>query len=134
MNGWMDGLTPLYLTSSPAVGAAWKQWPGTSPDYLLRRHGVTRAWQRREISNYEYLMALNTVAGRSFNDLSQYPVFPWVLADYTSPTLDLGDATVYRDLSKPMGAVNQERWKEFEERCVNGSVGWGRPLTCRSRS
>jgi hypothetical protein len=53
------------------AGAAWKQWPGTSPDYLLRRHGVTQAWQRREISNYDYLMALNTIGGRSFNDLSQ---------------------------------------------------------------
>lgn len=30
----------------------------------------------------------------------QYPVLPWVLADYSSPTIDLSDPTVYRDLSK----------------------------------
>lgn len=29
-------------------------------------------------------MHLNTLAGRSYNDLMQYPVFPWVLADYQS--------------------------------------------------
>ena len=29
-------------------------------------------------------MYLNREANRSFNDLSQYPVFPWVIADYTS--------------------------------------------------
>ena len=29
-------------------------------------------------------MYLNTVAGRTYNDYMQYPVFPWVLADYTS--------------------------------------------------
>lgn len=29
-------------------------------------------------------MHLNTVAGRTYNDYMQYPVFPWVLADYTS--------------------------------------------------
>lgn len=29
-------------------------------------------------------MHLNTVAGRTYNDLMQYPVFPWVLADYQS--------------------------------------------------
>ena len=29
-------------------------------------------------------MHLNTLAGRSYNDLMQYPVFPWVLADYVS--------------------------------------------------
>lgn len=41
-------------------------------------------WQKREISNFEYLMYLNTLAGRTYNDYMQYPVFPWVLADYTS--------------------------------------------------
>ena len=29
-------------------------------------------------------MHLNTLAGRSYNDLMQYPVFPWVLSDYES--------------------------------------------------
>ena len=44
-------------------------------------------WQRHEISNYDYLMYLNIMGHRSFNDLTQYPVFPWVIADYSSPTL-----------------------------------------------
>lgn len=46
----------------------------------------TRRWLRREISNFEYLMRLNRLAGRTYNDLSQYYVFPWVLADYSSDT------------------------------------------------
>ena len=29
---------------------------------------------QREISNFEYLIQLNTIAGRTYNDLSQYPV------------------------------------------------------------
>lgn len=62
---------------------------------------LLKAWQRRRISNFEYLMGLNTLAGRSFNDLCQYPVFPWVLSDYTSEELDLTDEKVYRDLKKP---------------------------------
>ncbi len=40
--------------------------------------------QKGEISNFQYLMALNTLAGRSYNDLMQYPIFPWILADYES--------------------------------------------------
>ena len=32
----------------------------------------------------QYLMELNLAAGRSLSDLTQYPVFPWVLKDYTS--------------------------------------------------
>ena len=41
------------------------------------------------MSNFDYLMALNTIAGRSFNDLCQYPIMPWVIAQYTEDTLDL---------------------------------------------
>ncbi|KAJ1621009.1 BEACH domain-containing protein, partial [Pavlovales sp. CCMP2436] len=61
-------------------------------------------WERREISNFEYLLRLNTLAGRSYHDLNQYPVMPWVLADYDSEKLDLSNPASFRDLSKPMGA------------------------------
>lgn len=44
-------------------------------------------FQRGEISNFQYLMHLNTLAGRSYNDLMQYPVFPWILADYDSEVI-----------------------------------------------
>lgn len=67
-------------------------------------------------SNFDYLMHLNREAGRSFKDLSQYPVMPWVLADYTSPTLDLADPAVYRDLSRPVGALNPRRLADFQQR------------------
>ncbi|XP_035387227.1 WD repeat- and FYVE domain-containing protein 4 isoform X2 [Electrophorus electricus] len=73
-------------------------------------------WQKGEISNFEYLMHLNTLAGRTYNDLMQYPVFPWVLADYQSETLDLSSAATFRDLSKPMGAQTQKRREKFIER------------------
>ena len=66
-------------------------------------------WQRREMSNLEYLMELNALAGRTYSDLMQYPVVPWVVADYTSKQLDLGDPRVFRDLSKPVGALNPAR-------------------------
>lgn len=61
---------------------------------------MTEKWVKREISNFDYLMFLNTIAGRSYNDLSQYHVFPWILSDYSSETLDLQDVSIYRDLSK----------------------------------
>ena len=61
-------------------------------------------------------MILNTMAGRSYNDLTQYPVFPWVLADYHSKKIDLNLRSSYRDLSKPMGALGEKRAKEFRSR------------------
>ncbi|XP_076599423.1 WD repeat- and FYVE domain-containing protein 4 isoform X1 [Chaetodon auriga] len=73
-------------------------------------------WQRGEISNFEYLMQLNTIAGRTYNDLMQYPVFPWILADYHSETLNLSNPATFRDLSKPMGAQTEKRRQMFMQR------------------
>ena len=38
--------------------------------------------------------------GRTYNDLNQYPVFPWVLTNYESEELDLTVSANFRDLSK----------------------------------
>uniref|UniRef100_A0A8C8BHA2 WDFY family member 4 n=1 Tax=Otus sunia TaxID=257818 RepID=A0A8C8BHA2_9STRI len=77
---------------------------------------MLQKWQKREISNFDYLMYLNTLAGRSYNDYMQYPVFPWVLADYHSETLNLTNPHTFRDLSKPMGAQTVERKRKFIQR------------------
>ncbi|XP_057507960.1 BEACH domain-containing protein C2 [Actinidia eriantha] len=86
------------------------------PEQLLKRTQLMERWARWEISNFEYLMQLNTLAGRSYNDITQYPVFPWILSDYSSKSLDLTDPSSYRDLSKPIGALNADRLKKFQER------------------
>ncbi|TKS87952.1 Protein FAN [Collichthys lucidus] len=77
----------------------------TAESYMLQ-------WQRGHLSNYQYLLHLNNLADRSCNDLSQYPVFPWVLADYSSAQLDMTNAATFRDLNKPVGALNKERLRE----------------------
>lgn len=69
------------------------------------------SWRRRDITNFEYLMVLNTLSGRSYNDLTQYPVFPWVVADYSSDKLDFSKSSTFRDLSKPVGALDQKRFE-----------------------
>lgn len=79
---------------------------------LVQKSSLVQDWQNHRISNYVYIFLLNIVSGRSFNDLSQYPVFPWILRDYTSPTIDLKDETIYRDLSLPIAALNQDRIRE----------------------
>ncbi|KAI8428162.1 hypothetical protein MSG28_002408 [Choristoneura fumiferana] len=77
---------------------------------------TTLQWQNGIVSNYDYLMHLNCLADRSKNDLTQYPVFPWVISDYTSSDLDLDNVDVFRDLSKPMGALNPDRLEKLKER------------------
>jgi hypothetical protein len=66
------------------------------------------------ISNFEYLMLLNKYSGRSHNDLNQYYVFPWVIADYKSKQIDLSNPNAYRDLTKPIGALNPEKLQRFK--------------------
>uniref|UniRef100_A0A6Q2WU99 Neutral sphingomyelinase (N-SMase) activation associated factor n=1 Tax=Esox lucius TaxID=8010 RepID=A0A6Q2WU99_ESOLU len=81
----------------------------TAESYMLQ-------WQRGHLSNYQYLMHLNNLADRSGNDLSQYPVFPWIIADYSSTELDMMNPTTFRDLSKPVGALNKERLERLLSR------------------
>uniref|UniRef100_A0A8C9U6Z1 Neurobeachin n=1 Tax=Scleropages formosus TaxID=113540 RepID=A0A8C9U6Z1_SCLFO len=87
-----------------------------TPRAALQILNMTQRWQRREISNFEYLMFLNTIAGRTYNDLNQYPIFPWVLTNYESEELDLTLPGNFRDLSKPIGALNPKRAVFYAER------------------
>ena len=89
---------------------------------------IIESWKEWEISNYEFIMWLNIYGNRSFNDLSQYPVFPWLITDYEDRTIDEfisednkmdnkaknekdfsenvnSKKDKYRDLSVPMGML-----------------------------
>ncbi|CDY32496.1 BnaA09g51000D [Brassica napus] len=84
--------------------------------FRLMANSFSKRWQNGEISNFHYLMHLNTLAGRGYSDLTQYPVFPWVLADYDSESLDLSDPKTFRKLHKPMGCQTPEGEEEFRKR------------------
>jgi hypothetical protein len=69
-------------------------------------------------------MLLNILSNRSYNDITQYPVFPWILSNYTDPLKseqvhisennekdnnnkeeNISEDYSYRDLSLPMGML-----------------------------
>ncbi|EPY22598.1 hypothetical protein AGDE_13222 [Angomonas deanei] len=66
-------------------------------------------WATGAVSNYDYLLFLNQIAGRTNMDFNQYPVFPWVIADYTSKHLDLEQPDTFRLFNYPMGAQTEQR-------------------------
>lgn len=66
---------------------------------------VTQDWKKGKISNFEYLMWLNKVAGRSMHDLSQYPVFPWVVIESSS---GLNEEVLFRNLAFPVRAQSEK--------------------------
>ena len=47
----------------------------------LKKLKVYDQFKNREISVFEFMMKVNFLGGRSFNDLSQYPVFPWLTTE-----------------------------------------------------
>ena len=76
--------------------------------------------------------------GRTYNDLNQYPVFPWVLTNYDSEELDLTLPGNFRDLSKvqrPLGHASQYNWGKRGKWVKAGFNGWGFPylrLDCKT--
>ena len=44
----------------------------------FRRKDYTNKWLKNNISNLEYLLFINKYSCRSYNDINQYPVFPWL--------------------------------------------------------
>lgn len=72
-------------------------------------------WRSGGISNYEYLNYVNILANRSHNNLSQYPIFPWIIHDYTADVFDVNDTSLFRDLTKPIGAINKHRLQKLKD-------------------
>lgn len=120
----------IHSTSAVAREDAWRLDTLRTPEDVPQKFGAkfgnffnpgpthvaTKKWQRGEMSNFQYLMLVNTMAGRTFNDLTQYPVFPWVLSDYSSEELDLDNPKSFRDFSKPMGCQSAAREAEYKDR------------------
>ena len=79
----------------------------------FKRSNYTERWTKGQISTFEYLSALNFYSSRSFHDPAMYPVFPWVLRDYTSETLNLNNPESFRDLQLPMGFQDTTRLKDL---------------------
>ena len=97
--------------------------PGESilTDRLPPLHAVTELWRNCEISNFDYLMYLNHLAGRSVNDIGQYPILPWTISNMTSVSLDLTDESNYRDLAQPIAATNKTKLEQSRQRALQMS-------------
>jgi hypothetical protein len=114
-----EGILSKVL-AAPLPNSIFSSSYGTSINYKKFMSSwkakIVSQWVNGKMTNFEFLMHLNSFAGRTYNDLTQYPVFPWVIADYDSEELDLDDPKTYRDLSKPMGGLSEDRAQQFRER------------------
>ena len=86
-------------------------------------------WSTWEMSTLKFLMLSNIYANRSLNDVNQYPVFPWIITNYTASDYNslLADKNLIRPFGVPMGMMDitekaenrknnfLEHWKSMEE-------------------
>ena len=69
----------------------------TANRYALEE--LTNLWRAHKISNLHYMMEVNKFSGRSYLDPVNYPVLPWIIANYDYKEL------IFRDLGKTLGAL-----------------------------
>ena len=75
-----------------------------------------KAWKQNKISNLEYIMWLNIFSNRSYRDITQYPVFPWILQDYNLEEKSILNLKS-RDFSLPLGMMEiTEKGKKRKEK------------------
>ena len=85
--------------------------------YKIKLSKKVLAWKEWKMSTFELIMWLNIYSNRSYNDISQYPVFPWVLTNYEDSLKNSSNNYDYRDLSLPMGMM--ELNEESEKRKIS---------------
>ena len=99
-----------------------KQFILSSKEYNARHlSNILSQFKRGEISNYEYLLNLNKLSSRTYNDLTQYPIFPWLvfqideLYKITSGEIGLNEyeKTYIRDMNYSVSM--QDENKRIEE-------------------
>lgn len=75
---------------------------------------LTERWLNGDISNFEYLMEVNLYSGRSYNDLSQYPVYPWIImVDYINDHMT----------ADPLAGETEEFLANLQVRDLSNNIG-----------
>ena len=77
-------------------------------------NNILEKWEKGKISTIKFLNLLNIYGNRSLKDITQYPIFPWIINDY-SITNDKNNVQL-RHLSLPIGQLNEKRKKVFDKK------------------
>ena len=82
----------------------------------------TQLWLDGSMTNFEYLLVINMAGGRSFQNSSQYPIFPFIFNNYnreiskSSSILNfLRDPQIYRNLAKPSGCLDNAKFEVLKK-------------------
>ena len=101
-----------------------------SISYINDYENIIKEWQTNNISTFHYLMLSNILGNRSLNDLTQYPIFPWIITNFDITPLKPSKEekltkekiinNYIRDFSLPIGLMElTERGKIRKENYIN---------------
>ena len=85
-----------------------------NPQLLNKYIDLITKWVNGKISTFTFLNILNILSNRSLKDLTQYPVFPWIIHDNLIQTQK--EYLKIRKLNKPMGLIQLDPTKTENER------------------
>ena len=101
-----DLLPRLYLCDRLDTDGSSRSDPERTPPLERPLNAIpdlpelVQAWMLGDLSNFDYLMALNELAGRRLYDPNHHPILPWV-TDFRSPN------SGFRDLTKSKYRLNK---------------------------
>ena len=80
---------------------------------------ILESYYNNSISKLEFLMRINLLGNRSFKDINQYPIFPWIINNYNN---NFNDFTTIKELlnnnlrplDKPMGVIGKSRFESYK--------------------
>lgn len=77
---------------------------------FLKNHPLITEWRKSRLSTYEYLLFVNKYSSRTFNDVNQYPIFPWVITKYITDEKGKKISYEKRNFKYPMaGQIEDNR-------------------------
>ena len=68
-------------------------------------------YKKGNLSNYEYLLYLNKLSTRTFNDWSQYPIFPWIIRNIAK----LVEGEIINDSNEKDEIEEEEDYSEMRD-------------------
>ena len=75
----------------------------SNPIKYFKEKKYEEKWIQDEITTYQYLLYINKFSSRSYNDINQYPIFPWIFRETSLGSYnDKGKLPKFRDLQYPI--------------------------------
>ena len=80
-----------------------------------------KEWATWKINNFSFIMWMNFFSNRSYNDISQYPIFPWILCNYDDP-LKIESIYYESSLNNINSTLNEENFNRSKSNMSESSI------------